>query len=104
DLFGTTFNGGSYGSGYGTVFEITETASGYGRPHTTLASFNYYVDGGVPNGLVMDAAGNLFGFTDEGGPFGGRGTVFEIAKTSDGYASTPTTLVGFNYLNGSRTP
>ena len=27
-----------------------------------------------------------------------RGTVFEIAKTADGYASSPTTLAHFTYL------
>jgi uncharacterized repeat protein (TIGR03803 family) len=29
------------------------------------------------------------------------GTVFEIAKTAAGYASTPTTLVSFNGTNGA---
>ena len=31
----------------------------------------------------------------------GDGTVFEIAKTAHGYASTPTTLVSFNGTNGA---
>jgi hypothetical protein len=31
----------------------------------------------------------------------GEGTVFEIAKTAHGYASTPTTLVSFNGTDGS---
>ena len=31
----------------------------------------------------------------------GDGTVFEIAKTASGYASTPTTLVSFNGANGA---
>jgi uncharacterized repeat protein (TIGR03803 family) len=41
----------------------------------------------------MDTAGNLFGTTYAGGTAQsidgqGRGTVFEIAKTADGYDST----------------
>ena len=31
----------------------------------------------------------------------GIGTVFEIAKTAHGYASTPTTLVSFNGTDGA---
>jgi len=44
--------------------------------------------------------GDLFGTTSAGGAYG-DGTVFEIAKTPTGYASTPTTLVSFNSSNGS---
>ena len=31
----------------------------------------------------------------------GEGTVFEIAKTAHGYASTPTTVVSFNGADGT---
>ena len=83
---------------HGTVFEIAKTASGYASTPTTLYSFCAQVgciDGAVPNaGLIADANGNLFGTTSEGGAYGG-GTVFKIAKTADGYASTPTFLVNF---------
>ena len=51
-------------------------------------------------GLIADAAGDLFGTTEHGGA-NGDGTVFEIAKTAGGYASTPTTLVSFNGTNGA---
>jgi len=50
-------------------------------------------------GLIADANGNLFGTTVFGGA-NDRGTVFEIAKTAGGYASTPTVLVSFNGTNG----
>jgi uncharacterized repeat protein (TIGR03803 family) len=50
-------------------------------------------------GVIADANGNLFGTTYFGGA-GNSGTVFEIAKTAGGYASTPTTLVSFNSTNG----
>jgi uncharacterized repeat protein (TIGR03803 family) len=98
NLFGTTEAGGAYG--YGTVFEIAKTAGGYASTPTTLASFNG-ANGSIPAGdLIADANGNLFGTTSEGGAYN-DGTVFEIVKTSSGYASTPTTLVSFNGFNGS---
>ena len=50
--------------------------------------------------LIADAHGDLFGTTVRGGA-NGDGTVFEIAKTAHGYASTPTTLVSFNGTNGA---
>jgi uncharacterized repeat protein (TIGR03803 family) len=98
DLFGTTGGGGAYGDG--TVFEIAKTASGYASTPTTLVSFNGTNGAGPNGGLIADAAGNLFGATGGGGAYG-DGTVFEIAKTASGYASTPTTLVSFNGTNGA---
>jgi uncharacterized repeat protein (TIGR03803 family) len=58
---------------------------------TTLVSFNGR-DGAGPNGgLIADAHGDLFGTTSQGGA-NGAGTVFKIAKTAHGYASTPRQL------------
>jgi hypothetical protein len=69
---------------------------------TTLVSFNG-TDGGYPYaGLIADANGDLFGTTFGSGAYGNYGTVFEIAKTAGGYASTPTTLVSFNDIDGAR--
>ena len=52
-------------------------------------------DGTMPKGdLIANSKGDLFGTTSQGGA-NGFGTVFEIAKTVAGYASTPTTLVSF---------
>jgi uncharacterized repeat protein (TIGR03803 family) len=66
----------------------------------TLVSFN--VPGYQPQGgLIVDAAGNLFGTTDWVNGSGGFlpvtyfGTVYEIARTGGGYASTPTTRSSF---------
>jgi uncharacterized repeat protein (TIGR03803 family) len=87
NLFGTTYGGG--GNGVGTVFEIVKTTRGYASTPTTLVSFT---DGANPlAGLIADTDGNLFG-TTYGGGANGVGTVFEIVKTTRGYASTPTTL------------
>jgi uncharacterized repeat protein (TIGR03803 family) len=96
DLFGVTeFKGDRDG----TVFEIVKTADGYASAPTTLAEFAG-ADGKWPSGgLIADAAGDLFGTTHEGGGIG-YGSVFEISKTPDGYATTPTTLVSFNSADG----
>ncbi len=97
DLFGTTTGGADGGS----VFEIPKTASGYATA-ITLAAFNDY-DVAV-SGVVMDAAGDLFGTTNSGGTEN-QGSVFEIAKTAAGYASTPATLYSFNpFANANALP
>ena len=81
------------------MFEIAKTAGGYASTPTTLVSFNCTNGAIPPAGLIADANGNLFGTTASGGA-NGNGTVFEIAKTASGYASTPTTLVSFNGTDG----
>ena len=82
------------------MFEIAKTGSGFASTATTLASFNG-TDGANPvAGLIADAAGDLFGTTVDGGP-DGYGTVFEIAKTGSGFASTATTLASFNGTDGA---
>ncbi len=98
DLFGTTSGGGANGDG--TVFEIANTSTGYASTPTTLVSFNYTNGANPTGGLILDAAGDLFGTTADGGA-NSFGTVFEIAKTSTGYAGTPTILVNFDSTNGA---
>jgi uncharacterized repeat protein (TIGR03803 family) len=66
----------------------------------TLVSFNN-TDGDYPtSGLTTDAAGDLFGTTNQGGA-NNDGTIFEIINTSTGYAASPTTLVSFNGTDGN---
>jgi uncharacterized repeat protein (TIGR03803 family) len=92
NLFGTTAYGGPNDGG--TVFEIEKIGSGYASTPTVLVRFNY-ANGSYPSGdLLADANGNLFGTTSSGGA-NNSGTVFEIAKTASGYASTPTILYSF---------
>ncbi|MGA3402372.1 MAG: choice-of-anchor tandem repeat GloVer-containing protein, partial [Acetobacteraceae bacterium] len=98
DLFGTTQGGGANGDG--EVFEIAKTGGTYASTPITLVSFNG-TDGAYPGaGLIADADGDLFGTTANGGA-NNLGTVFEIAETAGGYASTPVTLVSFTGLNGA---
>jgi len=108
DLFGATFFGGtsgqpgSYESGYGTVFEIPKTATGYG-PLTTLVSFNGADGVNIAGSLLLDASGDIFGETKYGGAFG-DGSVFEVAAdptSPTGYASAPTTVASFNGTDGT---
>jgi uncharacterized repeat protein (TIGR03803 family) len=93
NLFGTTSSGGANGDG--TVFEIANNGISYAGTPTTLVSFNGTNGIGPAAGLIADAAGNLLGTTQGGGAFGG-GTVFQIASTGGGYASTPATLASLN--------
>jgi uncharacterized repeat protein (TIGR03803 family) len=74
NLFGTAEGGGS--AGYGTVFEIVKTASGYASAPATLINFTG-ANGNDPSGLTADSAGDLFGTTVAGGP-DNQGTVFEL--------------------------
>jgi uncharacterized repeat protein (TIGR03803 family) len=72
NLYGTTFEGGAFG--FGTVFKLDKH-----RKETVLYSFSGTTDGAYPlAGLVRDAAGNLYGTTQQGGAVG-QGTVFELS-------------------------
>jgi uncharacterized repeat protein (TIGR03803 family) len=75
NLYGTTQLGGAYASG--TVFKLSPQAGG-GWIETVLHDFGNGTDGATPYaGLTFDAAGNLYGTTQQGGAYG-YGTVFEI--------------------------
>ncbi|HXM62307.1 MAG TPA: choice-of-anchor tandem repeat GloVer-containing protein [Terriglobales bacterium] len=70
-LFGTTYDGGA--SGYGIVFTFNLD----GKEETVLYNFAGGKDGAFPTGaLIVDANGNLYGTTAEGGRFG-LGTIFK---------------------------
>jgi len=91
NLYGTTILGGNYGAG--TVFELTPNPSG-GWTETVLHSFNRNgTDGWYPEaGLILYAAGNLYGTTYWGGTQwcggSGCGTVFELTVRYGGWAYT----------------
>jgi uncharacterized repeat protein (TIGR03803 family) len=96
DLFGTTLGGGAHSNG--TVFELVNNGGG-AYTLNTLISFDYS-DGAYPSGsLIMDAAGNLFGTTKDGGT-SGDGTVFELVNDGGG-AYALNTLVNFTGVSGA---
>jgi uncharacterized repeat protein (TIGR03803 family) len=69
-----------------------------------LATFNGAGNGASPkDGLVTDAAGNLFGTTSTGGS-GGSGTVFEIVKTGTNTYAAPITIASFAGTSNGGTP
>jgi uncharacterized repeat protein (TIGR03803 family) len=97
DLYGTTAEGGDFGAG--TVFEVTA-----GGTETVLHSFEgglyNFRDGIEPfgGGLLLDASGNLYGVTLDGGANNG-GVVFKM--TSRGAESM---LFDFNATTGGEYP
>ncbi len=80
NLYGVAFDGGV--GHYGTVFKLAP-----GGVLTVLHSFTGAPDGGLSlGGLVLDAQGNVYGTTIEGGPTSsacpiGCGTVFQVSPT-----------------------
>ena len=97
DLFGTTSGGGAYGDG--TVFEIAKApAAMRALPRRWSASTAPMRD---PSRRPDCRRERRPVRHDCSRRRDGDGTVFEIAKTAGGYASTPTTLVSFNGPDGS---
>src|SRR5215469_4800221 len=73
NLYGTTQDFGGCDLGCGIVFKLDPSGN-----ETVLHTFTGS-DGANPSaGLIMDAAGNLYGTTPGGGASGGCGTVFKI--------------------------
>jgi uncharacterized repeat protein (TIGR03803 family) len=85
-LYGTTYYGGT--NNYGTIYELAN--SGGTWTQTVLYSFlgASNSDGANPfSGLVMDAAGNLYGTTQNGGA-SSQGTAFELVKSGSNWKET----------------
>ncbi len=73
NLYGTTYCSGAHG--YGSVFKLTNTHSGW--IYKSLHDFNA-TDGAWPGGnLIFDGTGNLYGTASNGGAYG-WGVVWEI--------------------------
>jgi uncharacterized repeat protein (TIGR03803 family) len=91
NLYGTTFSGGTNSTG--TVFRLNTATNTL----TTLVSFGGTFSGAKSPraGLVIDAAGNFYGTTEDGGAIN-RGAVFRL----DTGTNTLTTLVSFDGANG----
>ena len=98
NLYGTTRNGGA--SLQGTVYRLSP--SGELWREAVLYSFAGSPDGSAPlGGVLMDAAGNLFGTTFAGGP-GNSGTIYELQPSGSGW--TESVLYAFQDPSGGIDP
>ncbi len=94
DIYGTTLGGGGHNN-QGTVFELTSSGGGY--TESILHSFGFGTDGADPfTGVVLDAAGNVYGTTPIGGT-GGDGTVYQLLSSNQWAENI---LVNFDGANG----
>jgi len=93
NVFGGSYTGVCSFPGCGNVFELSPNGSG-GWNETALYDFSGGSDGGIPfSRLYLDASGNLFGTTENGGDTGdigcggviaGCGVVFELSPNGIG--------------------
>jgi uncharacterized repeat protein (TIGR03803 family) len=96
NLYGTTSRGGA--NGLGTVFELVRSKQDF--KERVLHSFGHINGGFVPYaGVLIDAAGNLYGATSSAGS-GGDGTIFTLRGTGGKWDLT--VLYRFNGSNGSQ--
>lgn len=99
NIYGTTGNGSTYDNG--TAFELTPSGGGY--TETILHSFGSGNDGAYPDaGVVLDAAGNVYGSTENGGTGRrcdyGCGTIYQLKPSNGSWLEN--ILVNFIILNG----
>jgi uncharacterized protein YukJ len=89
DLFGLEITGGA--NSLGAVVEFPKTGGSALLPTIFASGTGASHPGGK---LLVDSSGNLFGTTLSGG-VNNAGTVFEIQKTGNTYATSPTILTSF---------
>src|SRR5262249_27156907 len=79
NLYGTTTSGGLFN--YGTVFKMLRTDHGW----TENLLYSFSQNGGFSpyGGVVLDAAGNIYGTTSFGGDFN-AGVVYELMRSPNG--------------------
>ncbi len=104
-LYGTTYNGGTYG--LGTVYQLVPPSQPGGNwTESVVYSFKGAPDGQGPQaGLILNSAGNLYGTTAFGGTGAcgttGCGTVFQLKPNGSGGWNEN---VVYSFLGGCVTP
>ncbi|MGA3214002.1 MAG: choice-of-anchor tandem repeat GloVer-containing protein, partial [Terriglobales bacterium] len=102
NLYGTTYTDNN-ALGFGTVFELTPTASGPWNL-TTLYTFTGGADGRNPySTLIFDSLGNLYGTTAFGGGDADSGVVFKLTSSTSA-PWTETVLYTFSGGNDGGNP
>jgi uncharacterized repeat protein (TIGR03803 family) len=97
NLYGATVDGGQYQ--VGVVFELMPNGGSW--TEKVLYSFTGGSDGALPQGVIFDSAGDLYGTTDWGGDFScnnGCGTVFKLTPSMGNW--TLSTLHAFDIVDG----
>jgi uncharacterized repeat protein (TIGR03803 family) len=90
NLYGTNYYGGSSSCDCGVIFKLAPNPDGTWTEHVLYRFAGGMTDGANPRaGVILDAAGNLYGTTEFGGlgwsgGSGGWGTVFELMPNPDG--------------------
>jgi uncharacterized repeat protein (TIGR03803 family) len=87
NLYGTTFDGGTFGDGkWGVVYELSPTSGG-GWMETTIHLFSSTGGGESLSEVNFDNAGNLYGTVSQGGPHSPAqcGGVFKMTSTQAGW-------------------
>jgi uncharacterized repeat protein (TIGR03803 family) len=93
-MYSTTPDGGAYSGG--VIFSMTKTTNGWKQ--AVIHSINFPSEGGFPyEGLMMDAAGNLYGVAPAGGSAGG-GVVYQLSHTNRGWVDR--VIYNFTGQNG----
>jgi hypothetical protein len=82
NLYGTT-EWGQGGAAGGTVFELSPSGGGW----TYHLLYTFTDRGGPTASLALDAAGNLYGTTRDGGIYG-AGNVFKLTRSYSGWTYT----------------
>ena len=102
-FYSTTYGGGLLPIGFGTVFELTPSATVCKSVlcywnETVLYAFMGTPDAGLPEyaNLIFDQAGNIYGTTPQSGARN-DGTVFELTPSGGGW----TERVIYNFTDGS---
>jgi uncharacterized repeat protein (TIGR03803 family) len=84
NLYGTTYYGGLRDCYCGVIFQMSPHGDGTWSYHILHNFGSSKADGERPAaGLVMDAAGNMYGNTSSGGAYN-QGTIFKFAYTCGG--------------------
>ncbi|MGC1228645.1 MAG: choice-of-anchor tandem repeat GloVer-containing protein [Candidatus Sulfotelmatobacter sp.] len=101
NIYGTTRSGGkgygiNGGPGYGILYQLSPTSAGW-----TETVLHFFFDDGATSGLIIDAAGSLYGETGGGGA-SLAGTIYQMKR--DASAWEYRTLYNFQSGNDGQYP